>query len=155
MKICLLSSELSPFAKTGGLGDAAAGLARFLASQGVDLRVFMPLYSAAKIEPNAVAPVEFMQGMRSELAGRAVEYSVYTTRLPDSALPIYLIHCPALYNRPGIYDDRGDEHLRFLAEEIRLGEDDEAAWSACDPYDALLEALEESRRAVESALSKS
>jgi len=43
------------------------------------------------------------------------------------------------------------EHLRFLAGEIRLGEDDEAAWSTGDPYEALLEALEESRRAVESA----
>jgi starch synthase len=113
MKICLLASELSPFAKTGGLGDAAAGLARYLAAQGVDVRVFMPLYSAARIEPRAITPVGFLQGLSSELAGKTVEYGVYTTLLPDSQLPIYLVHCPALYDRPGIYDNRGDEHLRF------------------------------------------
>ena len=27
---------------------------------------------------------------------------------------IYLVHCPALYNRPGIYTAGADEHLRFL-----------------------------------------
>ncbi|MCZ6506857.1 MAG: glycogen/starch synthase, partial [Acidobacteria bacterium] len=113
MKICLLSSELSPLAKTGGLGDAVSGLARFLAAQGVDLRVFLPFYSVCKIDPEVVAPVEFLQGLETELAGRAVEYGVYTTALPGSSLPIYLIHCPPLYDRRGIYDDRGDEHLRF------------------------------------------
>ncbi len=113
MKICMICSELSPIAKTGGLGDAVAGLARFLADQGVDLRIFMPFYSAARVDRQAVMPVEFLQGLRTELAGRAVEYDVYTTALPGTSQPIHLIHCPKLYARRGIYDDRGDEHLRF------------------------------------------
>jgi starch synthase len=112
MKVCLLSAELSPFAKTGGLGDAAAGLARFLWSRGVDVRVFMPLYSSSRIE-GPVTPVDFLQGMQTELAGQSVRYNVHTTPLPGTALPVYLIDCPALYDRRGIYDDRGDEHLRF------------------------------------------
>ena len=113
MKVCLLSSELGPFAKTGGLGDAVAGLARFLAGQGVDLRVFLPFYSSARLAGRTVVPVEFLQGLTTELAGRAVRYGVHTTALPGTAQPIYLVHCPALYDRRGIYDDRGDEHLRF------------------------------------------
>jgi starch synthase len=113
MKICLLTSELSPFAKTGGLGDAVTGLARFLSNQGVDVRLFMPFYSSSSIEPAAVTPVEFLQGLHTELAGRSVRYKVHTTPLPGSSLPIYLVDCPALYDRSGIYDERGDEHLRF------------------------------------------
>ena len=109
----MLSSELAPFAKTGGLGDAVAGLARFLASQGVEQRVFLPYYSSAKVDSEKVLPVDFLQDMRTELAGHTVRYGVHTTLLPDSDLPIYLVHCPALYDRRGIYDDRGDEHLRY------------------------------------------
>ena len=30
-RICLVSAEVTPFAKTGGLGDAVAGLTRYLA----------------------------------------------------------------------------------------------------------------------------
>lgn len=113
MKICLLSSELAPFAKTGGLGDAVSGLARFLSTQDVDVRVFLPLYSGSDLEGRRFLPVEFLQGLRTELAGRVVEYAVGTTVLPGSSLPIYLVHCPSLYERGSIYDDRGDEHLRF------------------------------------------
>ncbi len=111
MKICLLASELAPFAKTGGLGDAVAGLAGFLHDERVDLRLFLPHYSSAKVE--GWVPVEFLQGIHTEVAGRQVEWSVHTAPLPGSSLPVYLIHCPALYDRAGIYDDRGDEHLRF------------------------------------------
>jgi starch synthase len=113
MKVCMLTSELAPFAKTGGLGDAVAGLSRFLAAQGVELRLFMPYYSSAKVDRKAVLPVGFLQGLRIEMAGHTIPYDIHTTLLPASHLPVYLVHCPALYDRPGIYDDRGDEHLRY------------------------------------------
>lgn len=111
MRICLLASELAPYAKTGGLGDAVAGLARFLSRQGVDLRLFLPYYSSAAIDSSI--PVDFLRDVRTDFAGRTVTWSVHTTTLPESSLPVHLIHCPALYDRPGVYDDRGDEHLRF------------------------------------------
>jgi starch synthase len=44
MKIAFLSSEVAPFAKTGGLADVAGALPKFLTQAGEDVRVFMPLY---------------------------------------------------------------------------------------------------------------
>jgi len=44
MKIIFVSSEIIPFASTGGLGDVAAALPKALARQGVEVIRIMPLY---------------------------------------------------------------------------------------------------------------
>ena len=44
MNILFATSESSPFAKTGGLGDVAGSLPKALREKGVDARVIMPLY---------------------------------------------------------------------------------------------------------------
>jgi starch synthase len=51
MKICYVSPEVVPFAKTGGLADVAGALPKALAKLGNIVKVFMPLYSRS-IETN-------------------------------------------------------------------------------------------------------
>ncbi len=46
MKIAFISSEVYPFAKTGGLADVSYALPKALAKAGHDVCVFMPLYRA-------------------------------------------------------------------------------------------------------------
>ena len=43
-KVLFASSEVDPFAKTGGLADVAASLPKALSSLGQDIRVVMPKY---------------------------------------------------------------------------------------------------------------
>jgi len=45
MKILMVCAEFAPWAKTGGLADAVAGLAGALAASGHDVRVLLPHYS--------------------------------------------------------------------------------------------------------------
>jgi starch synthase len=45
MKILMVCAELAPWAKTGGLADAVAGLSDALAAAGHDVRVLLPRYS--------------------------------------------------------------------------------------------------------------
>ena len=54
LAICLLASEVAPLSKTGGLGDVAGALAKYLHADGHDARLFTPLYSS--IERAALAP---------------------------------------------------------------------------------------------------
>ena len=49
MRVAFCSSEVCPFAKTGGLGDVSAALPHELAKARVAVKVFMPLYKG--IEP--------------------------------------------------------------------------------------------------------
>ena len=44
MRILAVSSEMVPYAKTGGLADVVGALPRYLAASGNDVRVFLPLY---------------------------------------------------------------------------------------------------------------
>jgi starch synthase len=113
MRVCVVTAELTPFARTGGLGDAVAGLSRFLHQRGVDLRVIMPRYSGCDFQGEVVEPVAALQGLETELAGERVGYAVDAVRLPGSELTVHLVRCPRFFDRPGLYDDAGDEHLRF------------------------------------------
>jgi starch synthase len=45
MKILMVCAELAPWAKTGGLADAVAGLSDALAAAGHDVRVLLPRYA--------------------------------------------------------------------------------------------------------------
>ena len=44
MKVLMNVAEFAPLAKTGGLGDAIAGLSKALSTQGHDVRVVLPMY---------------------------------------------------------------------------------------------------------------
>jgi starch synthase len=114
VRICFLTAEYSPFAKTGGLGDVAAALTRQLATRGHDLRVFVPLHGQMDLRGVERHPVEFLQGLTLQVGPHAFRYDVHTARVPGSSLWLYLVDCPPLFDRPRIYSDAGDEHLRYL-----------------------------------------
>ncbi|MCM8798588.1 MAG: glycogen/starch synthase, partial [Candidatus Omnitrophica bacterium] len=49
LKVLYLSSEVEPFAKTGGLADVAGSLPVALEKLDVDVRVVMPRYKNIKV----------------------------------------------------------------------------------------------------------
>jgi starch synthase len=114
LKICLASSELTPLAKTGGLADVATALSLYLAGKGHDIRVLIPFYSSIDTTDMEITPVHFLQDISIRMGEHHLHYSIDTATLPGSELNIYLLRCPALYDRPGIYTSGSDEHLRFI-----------------------------------------
>ncbi|MFN7171004.1 MAG: glycogen synthase, partial [Candidatus Omnitrophota bacterium] len=52
LKVLYVSSEVEPFAKTGGLADVAGSLPVALEKLGVDVRVVMPHYKNIKVNGN-------------------------------------------------------------------------------------------------------
>jgi len=114
LRICFISSEVAPLAKTGGLADVAGALPRQLHEQGHDIRIFMPLYSSIGTAALQIAPVPGAQNIELRLGTHRYEFSLLETQLPDSEVTLYLVHCPAAFDRPSIYTYAPDEHLRFL-----------------------------------------
>jgi starch synthase len=114
MRICFIASEAAPLAKTGGLADVAGVLPKHLHALGHDVRVFMPLYSSIGAAALDISPVVAAQNVDLPLGAHRYQYSLMETRLPGSATPLYLVHCPAAYDRPSLYTSDPDEHLRFL-----------------------------------------
>jgi starch synthase len=115
LSVCLLSAEVAPLSKTGGLADVAGALAKYLTTAGHDVRLFTPLYASINRATFPLQPVTGLQQVPLQIGPHHYVYSVATTRLPGSDALVYLVDCPVLYGRPMIYTTDPDEHLRFLA----------------------------------------
>lgn len=113
MKIALVSSEVFPFAKTGGLADVSGALAKYLSLDGYDVRVFTPLYDVTDRTWGEFHPVDFLQEIPVDFGGETIHFSVMTARLPDSEAEVYFIDSLRFYSRGKIYTDDHDEYLRF------------------------------------------
>ncbi len=111
MRILFISSEVAPFAKTGGLGDVSAALPKALAAEGHDVRVVVPYYRRIR---EAEHPVELVVPPLDVRMGRRIlRFSTLRTTLPGTNVSVYFIECNQLYDRPAIYSGDGDEHVRF------------------------------------------
>ncbi|TAK32008.1 MAG: glycogen synthase [Myxococcaceae bacterium] len=111
MKVLFVSSEVAPFAKTGGLGDVSAALPRQLHALGHDVRVVVPMY--ARVHDQGRTFTEVIPEMVFSLGELTVRVGIFAATLPGAEVPVYFVRCPSLYDRPNIYDSGGDEHLRF------------------------------------------
>lgn len=111
MKILFVSSEVAPFAKTGGLGDVGAALPRALRSVGHDVRVVMPCYRRVLEGDHRLRMV--IPPMTLAIGPARVSFDTLEATLPGCDVPVYLVRCPRLYDRPNVYTQDADEHLRF------------------------------------------
>lgn len=113
MKVLFASSEIAPWVKTGGLGDVAAALPPALRAAGCDVRVLVPRYPALR---EAFPDAEHLVHL-PWLGGELPAADLYVAQAGD--LPLLLLDCPMLYDRPGNPylgpegHDWLDNHLRF------------------------------------------
>ena len=112
-RVCAVSAEVTPFAKTGGLGDVAGALTAHLAARGHDVRTFLPLYGRIDRERHGLVPVDFVQGVELPVGQETVRVSLWTGPLPDSGPSVYLVDCPDLFGGPEIYRGGDDDAVRY------------------------------------------
>jgi starch synthase len=113
LRIALVASEVTPFAKTGGLGDVVSALAVALHRAGHDVKLFLPLYATLDRAGASFRPVEVVQAAPLRMGPWEVPFSIWQAEIPGSDLSIGFVHCPPLYGRAGFYTQDWDEGLRF------------------------------------------
>ncbi len=103
MKILHVSSEVSPFAKTGGLGDVLGALPRAQAKLGHEVKVCMPRYASINAEKHNLIPSGWEAAV--DIAGR--EFKATASRVKDSRKKIeYLfIENAHYFGRTELYRD--------------------------------------------------
>src|SRR5580692_7241381 len=115
LTVCLLASEAAPLSKTGGLADVSAALTKYLHSAGHDVRLFTPLYKSIDRVKLGAERLEGLQSFEVLVGPHRYLFSVLLAQLPGSTAPVYLLDCPALFERATLYTTDSDEHLRFMA----------------------------------------
>jgi starch synthase len=118
MRVLWVSSEMAPLCATGGLAEVAGALVPALRDRGVDVEVVIPLYAGVRRRwsalgigaPRPVGNLDIALG-RHRFRGQVLE-----GRGPGG-VPMYLVDCPPLYDRGGLYGAGGrdfpDNALRF------------------------------------------
>jgi starch synthase len=114
LKLCVLSSEMVPYAKTGGLADVAGALLRNLRAMGHEVRAFLPLYAIVRRSHVELQPVAGVQHVALRIGDTTYSFSLLTASFPGTDVPVYFIDCPELYDRASLYTNDPDEHRRFL-----------------------------------------
>ncbi len=114
MKIAFASSEVYPFAKTGGLADVAGSLPVELAKLGNEVKVFMPKYNTFSEEAHGLQYQWDIGGIPVRVNGNVYDVHVHIAKLPGSDVEIYFVDCPYFFHRFRIYTNDHDEDERFI-----------------------------------------
>ncbi len=114
MKIAFASSEVVPFAKTGGLADVAGALPKELAKLGNEVKVFMPKYYTINEYEYGHQYDSLIGELKVSTGGYEHSVHVFYGKLPGSDVDIYFVHYPNFFHRDKIYTEDWDEDERFI-----------------------------------------
>ncbi len=114
MKIAFASSEVVPFAKTGGLADVAGALPKELSKLGNEVKVFMPKYYTINEHKYGHQYDSLIGELKISTGGYEHSVHVFYGKLPDSDVDIYFVHYPNFFHRDKIYTEDWDEDERFI-----------------------------------------
>jgi len=113
MKILFVASEVTPFAKTGGLADVAGALPKTLKTLGHDVRIMMPFYTV--VEKGGMAVRKGRKSATVMVDG--VEKKGFLRQAALGEIPVYLIENKEYFARDELYGtsigDYPDNAQRF------------------------------------------
>ena len=116
MNILMVSAEMAPFAKVGGLADVVSSLAAAMADRKHDVRVVMPLFGHLDRKRENINPVKKLPPLAVRVGQEMHDIRFHMLGSPRAKVKIYLVDCPSLFGREGVYlDDQGQVFPDALA----------------------------------------
>lgn len=103
LKILFVSSEVAPFAKTGGLADVAGSLPRAIAEKGHDVRIVMPRYKYIDCPMETRFDFPVMMKGRKETAIIRESYLETSYGKGMARVPVYFIDNYQYFDRDSLY----------------------------------------------------
>src|ERR1035437_35519 len=97
-RVLMVSSEAAPLAKTGGLADVVGALPAALREFGDETAVLIPRYGSIDLK----GARRVYDQLEIHLGPARFECSIYQAA---AAFPLYLLECPALFDRKGFYGE--------------------------------------------------
>lgn len=105
LRILYLSSEIAPFAKTGGLADVASALPKALHEMGHEIRLMMPKYGCINERKYTLREVIRLKNVPVKSGDGQVITGVKSAFLPDTKVQIYFLDYKPAFGRHQLYVD--------------------------------------------------
>jgi starch synthase len=124
-RVLLITSECTPLAQTGGLGDMVSGLSKALKKRGHDVRIVMPLYQTID---RAKYGITYTRSCCVHFGrGEEVWVGIFEGKL-DGEVPVWFIDYARYFDRPYIYDDQEDCYRFGVLSKAALQVCKDTAW---------------------------
>ncbi len=108
LKILMASSEVVPFAKTGGLADVCGSLPVELAKLGHQISVIMPAFRSVKEAGIPLADTGV--SIDIPIGSKIVSGRILRSHLPGSNVPVFFVDQPAYFDRNELYRESGEDY---------------------------------------------
>ncbi len=112
LKIALVTYELFPYAKLGGVSDVVAAWGKYLGKKH-DVRMFIPCYNNLNTGGEFLNRVDEVQNIPISMGADTYLFSLWTLNYPNTNTPVYFIDCPHYFHRNTICTNDEDEGMRF------------------------------------------
>jgi len=121
LNVLFLSSEVEPFAKTGGLADVSGALPQVLKKLGQEIRVMMPRYGAINKRKDRLHEMIRLKDIDTPVGAKSYPASVHSSFLVNvhDKVQVYFVDNSKFFGRSGIYmhpetnKDYADNDERF------------------------------------------
>jgi starch synthase len=105
LNILVLSSEVAPFAKTGGLADVVGALPKALRKLGHDVRIMLPKYIMEQERQFNLREVVRLRDIEIPMGDEVYTVSFKSAFLTDSRVQVYFLEYDPFYARESLYLD--------------------------------------------------
>ena len=107
LSILFVSSEVVPFAKTGGLADVSGALPQMIREMGHDIRIIMPKFAAVSDRRFKIHDIKRLTDMPIKVGEKSILGSVKSSFLTNikTKVQVYFLANDELYNRADLYVD--------------------------------------------------
>jgi len=122
LNILFVSSEVEPFAKTGGLADVSGALPQSIKGSEHEIRVIMPRYGSINERKSKLHEMIRLKEIDVPMGPKARTASVKSSFITNNTVKVqvYFLDNPALFGRSGLYihpdtkKDYPDNDERFI-----------------------------------------
>lgn len=118
MRVAMISFEMHPLAKVGGLADVVGTLPKYLEKLGIDVDVFMPFHKAAEDNAQSLQlPISMKKkGISIPFIQTREEVDLYQTQLPGTThTRVFLLGNQKYFSSEKVYgfSDEGEQAIFF------------------------------------------